>query len=168
MRKKTIKTFSVDVGAYDALVAMFRESGAEVSVSYYVDKCLKELARYLETMKAQKGQTEECTVPMSFIIERVARSPILSMADETPLPGMFAADMETEIGGWQLEYEAHTRNMPSQLWGLVKSGKFTMSADKKVATNIKSGRKYTLDESGDLVEAAAGKDTEEKPGEDEG
>jgi hypothetical protein len=43
-----------------------------------------------------------------------------------------------------------------------------MSADKKVATNIKSGRKYTLDESGDLVEAAAGKDTEEKPGEDEG
>ncbi len=38
MRKKKIKTFSVDADAYDALVAMFRESGAEVSVSYYVDK----------------------------------------------------------------------------------------------------------------------------------
>src|SRR5208283_4637414 len=115
-----------------------------------------------------KGQSEEYTVPMSFIIERVVRSPIISMADETPLPGMFVADMETEISGWQNEYEAHTKNMPSQLWGLVKSGKFTISADKKVATNIKSGRKYTLDESGDLVDAAAGKEIEETPGEDQG
>jgi hypothetical protein len=152
MRKKNIKTFSVDVEAYDALVAMFRESGAEVSVSYYVDKCLKELARYLETMKGQKAASEEWTVPLGFIIDRVVRSPIMSMADSQPLPGLFPADMETEISGWQLEYEAHTKNMPSQFWGLVKSGKFTISADKKVVTNVKSGRKYKLDESGDLVE----------------
>ncbi len=68
---------------------------------------------------------------------------------------MFVAEYEKEIYGWQHEYEAQTRNMPSQLWGLVKSGKFVISADKRVVTNVKSGRKYTLDESGDLVEIVA-------------
>lgn len=163
MRKKNIKTFSVDVGAYDALVAMFRESNAEVSVSYYVDKCLKELARYLETMKAQKEQSKEYTVPMNFIIDRVVRSPIMSMADSIPLPGMFVAEYEKEIYGWQQEYDAHTKNIPSQFWGFVKSGKFKLSADKRFVTNIESGRKYTLDEHGDIIEIVDDKGGSKRP-----
>jgi hypothetical protein len=152
MRKKTIKTFSVDVDVYDALVAMFRESGAEVSVSYYVAKCLKELLRYLETMKGQKETSDEFTVPLSFIIERAVRSPIVSTADEIPYPGMSMADLESEISGWQWEYDAHTRKIPGQFWGFIKSGKFKLSPDKRFVTNIESGRKYTLDEHRDIIE----------------
>ena len=150
MARKKIKTFSVEVEAYDALIAMFSESSAEVSVSYYVDKCLKELARYLKTMKTEKEQSEEYTVPLSFIIERVVRSPIMSLDDSIPAPGMFVKDYEREIYWWQQEYEAQIQKMPSQFWGLVKSGKFAISADKKVVTNLKSGFKYTLDEDGDI------------------
>ena len=159
MRKKNIKTFSVDVEAYDALVAMFRESGAEVSVSYYVDKCLKELARYLETMKTERAQSEKWTVPMSFIIDRVVRAPIISLADSLPSPGMFHTEIEEEVNDWQLEYEAQMRNISREFLVLVKSKKFVLSADKKYVTNVKSGIKYTLDRSGELVEVPDGEDT---------
>ena len=151
MGKKKIKTFTVDEEVYDAVLAMFKESETEVSVSYFLDKCLKDLLRYLEIMKAQKETSAEYTVPMAFIIERTVKSAIISTADEYPVPGMFA-DTESEISGWQNEYEAHTRNMPSQFWGLVKSGKFKLSDDRQSVTNIKSGRRYRLDEYGDILE----------------
>lgn len=151
MGKKKIKTFTTDEEIYDAVVKMFKESEAEVSVSYYLDKCLKELHRYLERMKTEKEKSGEYTVPMKFIIERMVRSPIVSIDDTLPSPGMFIAE-ETDIWGWQQEYEAHTRNIPSQFYGFVKSGKFKLSNDKSYVINIKTGRKYAFDERGDIIE----------------
>ena len=50
MATKKIKTFTVDEDIYNALVSMFKEYGADVSISYYLDGCLKDLLKYLRTL----------------------------------------------------------------------------------------------------------------------
>ena len=50
MATKKIKTFTVDEDIYNALVSMFKEYGADVSISYYLDGCLKDFLKYLRTL----------------------------------------------------------------------------------------------------------------------
>lgn len=152
MEKKKIKTFSVDEGTYNSLVSMFKENGAEVSLSYFVDKCLKDLLKYLQTLEAQKKGSEKYTVPMSFIIDTTVRTPIISMLDEIPFPGMTMMDLAGEIDEWQDEYESRKMNVRKEFYRMVKTGKFVLSPDRRYVTNIKTNIKYTLDDHGEIIE----------------
>ena len=151
MRTKKIKAFSVDEGTYNGLIEMFKKSGAETSLSYFVDKCLKDLHRYLKMIEEEKKKSDQYNVPMSFIIDETVRTPIISMYDEIPVPGMFKPTL-TEIDEWQDEYESRKMKIPRIFYRMVKSGKFVLSADKKHVTNISNNIRYTLDQFGDIVD----------------
>ena len=150
MRTKKIKAFSVDEKTYDELITKFKESGAEVSLSYYVDKCLKDLHMYLVAMEKGKKKSRQYNVPMSFIIEEVVKMPIISLEYELPVPGM-RMDTFNEIDEWNAEYEARKMKIPRPFYRLIKSGKFELSADRKYITNIKTKIKYTIDQFGEIV-----------------
>ncbi len=146
MRKKRIKTFSVDERVYDELITFFRDSNVEVSLSYFVDKSLKELLKYLRVLHQMK-QDERYTVPMSYIIDNVVRSKYISSLEVSGPEGT-PEDIRDEIEEWQNRYEAERKSIPYKFYGLVKSGKFALSKDKKHVVNIKTGTKYTVSEEG--------------------
>lgn len=158
MRKKKIKTFSVDESVYDELMGLFRDSNAEVSLSYFVDKSLKELLEYLRVIEDMKKGDIQYTVPMSYIIDNVVRSKHMTSievrgSDET------SEEVEYEIKEWQNRYEAEKKNIPYKFYGFVKSGQFTLSKDKKYVLNIKTGRKYSVTDDGFVFDL---KDEEEQ------
>ena len=78
MAKKKIKTFSVDEEIYNSLVSMIKESGAEVSLSYFVDKCLKGLYNQLKNIEKERQDSDAGVVPMSFYIDSIVRSELIS------------------------------------------------------------------------------------------
>lgn len=151
MRTKKIKAFSVDEKTYDELITIFRKSESEVSLSFFVDKCLKDLHRYLEHIEKNMKQSDHYTVPMSFIISEVVKAPIVSLYDEVPLPGMFQ-DVTTDLDEWQIEFDARNMKIPRIFYQLVRSGKFELSPDRKYVIDLKTKVKYTLDKFGELVE----------------
>jgi hypothetical protein len=65
---KKIKTFTVDEGIYNGLIAKFKENKVEVSVSLYLNNCLKDLLRYLEFIEKELRRAGY-TVPMNFVIK---------------------------------------------------------------------------------------------------
>ena len=81
MAKKKIKTFSVDEEIYSSLVSMIKESGAEVSLSYFVDKCLKGLYNQLKNIEKERQDSDAGVVPMSFYINSIVRSELISAFD---------------------------------------------------------------------------------------
>ena len=149
MRTKKIKAFSVEEKTYDELITIFKESGAEVSLSYYVDKCLKDLNKYLVSLEKDKKK-HKYAVPMSFIIEETVKMPIICIEDALNIPGM-SMDTYSEIDEWNAEYEARKMKIPRPFYRLIKSGKFELSADRKYITNIKTKLKYTIDQFGEIV-----------------
>lgn len=151
MRTKKIKAFSVEEKTYEELIKMFKESNTEVSLSYYVDKCLKDLHGYLVSMEKDKKK-RKCTVPLSFIIEEVVKSPVISIGDEFSAPGMFT-DTFSEIGEWQMEYEARKMKLPRLFYRLIKSGKYKLTPDRKHIINLETKLRYTIDKFGDLMSA---------------
>lgn len=151
MKTKKIKTFSVDEKIYNDLIGLLKKYRAETSLSYFVDKCLKDLHRYLKHVEEERNKSDKYTVPMSFIVEEVVKAPIISLYDEIPTPGMFQ-DILTEVDEWDAEYEARKMKIPRMFYRLVKSGKFALSADRKCVKNLETNIIYTLDQFGEIVE----------------
>lgn len=158
MRKKKIKTFSVDENVYDELIGLFRDSNAEVSLSYFVDKSLKELLKYLRVLQDMKEGNDEYSVPMSYIIESVVRSKYITSLDVS-YPEETAEEIKDEIGEWQNRYDAERKNIPYRFYGFVKTGKFALSKDKSYVVNLETGIKYTVSDSGMIYDI---KDEEDK------
>jgi hypothetical protein len=160
MAKKRIKTFTVDTETYDALVAMFREHEAEVSVSYYVDRCLKDLLKYLSTLDdLRRKEPDKHSVPMSYVIDTIAREPkmsIIELEDSAAGPYVVGTDELEEI---QIRYEAERKRIPLRFWRLLRTGAFKISNDGKHVINKKTGYAYTPTEWG-LPESAPELDEE--------
>lgn len=145
MGKKKIKTFTVDEETYDSLVSMFKEYEAEVSVSYYVNACLKDLLSYLKTLDdLRKQEKEKYPVPMSYVIDTIARQPKMSVFeyDDMDMPYVGGTDELDEI---QVRYEAERKRIPLRFWRFLRRGAFKMSADNKHVVNKKTGFAYTPD-----------------------
>jgi hypothetical protein len=151
MRKKQIKTFSVDEDIYNELVEIFRKSESEVSLSSFVDKCLKDLHRYIKHIEKNMKKSNRYTVPMSFIIGEVVKAPIISLYDEVTSPGVFQ-DVTTDLDEWQTEFDARNMKMPRAFYQLVRTGKFELSPDRKYVINLKNKVKYMIDKDGELAE----------------
>lgn len=162
MVKKKVKTFTVDEGTYDSLVTMFKEYEAEVSVSRYVDRCLKDLLKYLKTLDGLRSQnTDKYTVPMSYVIDMVAKEPKMSIFEYDDEPETPYAAGKDELDEIQVRYEAEKKRIPLRFWRLLRTGHYKMSRDNKHIVNRKTGFAYSVDERPwDLSDAP---DHDEKP-----
>jgi hypothetical protein len=80
MRKKA-KSFAVEEEQYNELFNLFRENYVEISISYCINRYIKEFLEYLKSIKKELQKGASYTVPMSFIIETIAREPIFKIFD---------------------------------------------------------------------------------------
>jgi len=154
VRKKKIKTFSVDEEIYNSLVSMFKECETEVSVSYYVDRCLKDLLKALKIIDGlRKQNTEKYTVPMSYVVELMVKAPkikLMERIDETGEQNILGEDELEEI---QVTYEAEQKSIPLRFWRFLRTGKYRLSSGKKHLIENKTGHAYSVDEPFEIRDA---------------
>jgi hypothetical protein len=74
---KKIKSFNVDLEMYNSLAAMLKKYDSELSISYLVDKSLRELCAYFKTMEAAILDTDQKNDLMAFIIRRMGKTTAL-------------------------------------------------------------------------------------------
>jgi hypothetical protein len=154
MATKKIKTFTVDEEVYNALVSMFKEYEADVSISYYLDGCLKDLLKYLRTLDdLRRREPEKYTAPMSYIIDMIAREPKMSILDLDDEPGMPYVPGREELEEIQVRYEAERKKVPLRFWRFLRTGAYKMSADEKHIVNKRTGHAYEPDEGGLVTDA---------------
>ena len=85
---KKVKSFNVDETAYKSMVALLKEYATEASISSFLDKCLKELLHYFQTMQDELGDCEDRKEIMQFLIDRMAGSTLIPTPDrDTPGEG---------------------------------------------------------------------------------
>jgi hypothetical protein len=161
MGKKKIKTFTVDEETYNSLVLMFKEYDAEVSVSYYVNACLKDLLNYLKTLDdLRKQEKETYSVPMSYVIDTIAREPKMSVLEyEDPVTPYVAG--RDELDEIQVRYEAERKKIPLRFWRYLRTGAFRMSTDNKHVVNKRTGYAYLPDQYGNPAGAPEHDETPE-------
>jgi hypothetical protein len=154
MATKKIKTFTVDEEIYNALVSMFKEYGADVSISYYLDGCLKDLLKYLRTLDdLRRREPEKYTAPMSYIIDMIAKEPKMSILDLDDEPGRPYVPGREELEEIQVRYEAERKKIPLRFWRFLRTGAYKMSADEKHVVNKRTGHAYEPDEGGLVTDA---------------
>jgi hypothetical protein len=106
MRKKA-KSFAVDEEAYNELNEIFKENYVEVSISYCINRYIKEYLSYLKTVRKEIQQDSSYTVPMSFIIETMAREPIFKRFDSE-------ISAKAEADSLQNKYDTYIKKYPEK------------------------------------------------------
>lgn len=106
MRKKA-KSFAVEEEQYDKLFALFRENYVEISISYCVNRYIKEFLEYLKAVQSELKKDKSLTVPMPFIIETMAREPIFKKFDSE-------SAAKTEVNELQGKYNTYIKKYPDQ------------------------------------------------------
>jgi hypothetical protein len=142
---KKIKSFTVDEAAYKELITLFKKYQVDVSLSYYVDRCLKSLAEDLQDM--ERGlEGSSYTVPMAYIIERTVKP--------TTFPAELEGHDEHEVSeeellslsleDWQATYESEKRRVPKSIYNWLRSGNYELTPDRKYLIHKVSGKKYLI------------------------
>jgi len=157
--RKTAKSFAVEEEQYDKLFKLFRENYVEVSISYCVNRYIKEFLEYLDAVQTTLKKDSSYTVPMTYIIEMVAREPIFKKFDTE-------SAVNEEVRELQKKYETYIRKNPGMETELdkesiVKDGSFFkyLKAIMKmiVVEETKRGRELTDDEMVDMFRQSGGK-----------
>jgi hypothetical protein len=157
--RKTAKSFAVEEEQYDKLFKLFRENYVEVSISYCVNRYIREFLEYLTAIQTALKKGSSYTVPMTYIIETMAREPIFKKFDTE------AAVIE-EVRELQKKYETYIRKHPGKeaefdKESIVKDGSFFkyLKAIMKmiVVEETKLGRELTDDEMVDMFRESGGK-----------
>ena len=142
MRKVGIKTFSVNADTYNELIAMFKKHEVNVSLSSYVDSCLKGLKNSLKRIESVlEANSKAYSVPMSYVIEETVRGSSLEAKGNTEDEDTIIFDV---VNRWQEEYESRTKKVPANIYRFIKTGQFELSKDKKSLTNKNTGEKYII------------------------
>jgi hypothetical protein len=110
---KKVKSFAMEEHPYEELFQMFKDSYAEVNISYCLNKYVKDLYRYLNPIQEKLKKSTEYNVPMSFIIETTAREPLFKYLDETTSEGMIKSSLTKELQNLQEKYDEHIKKNPS-------------------------------------------------------
>jgi hypothetical protein len=147
---KKIKSFTTDEDVYNRLVTMFKEYGAESSISMYLNNKLKDLLNNLEFL--EKGfRDENISVPMSFVIDELVKK-------SEGIPSMVWTDAEeketylTPIEYWKDSYEAFKKGIPLEYYGWLEgNSNFELSKDKKFLIDKETGQKYISDGASKLM-----------------
>jgi hypothetical protein len=141
---KKIKSFTVDEGAYNDLVQMFKHNDVDVSVSLFVDGCIKELASKLKkleiTYEGLEINGEKVEVPFSYVINSLVFKKGLKQRDYE-IYGDEKNELFVELLEWNAEYGAEKRGFTKRLFHILQSPLFCLSADKKFVLDKKSGKK---------------------------
>jgi aminopeptidase C len=138
---KDVKSFTVEGDAYNLLVKKYKESGVDVSLSLFVNNCLRELSELLKMIKKEIKEGKGYSVPLSFIIKSIVESnDILVVSKDWPdeLPERFEFMMQD----WQDDYEAQKRKIPKEFYRFVQGGSFVLSPNKKYIIEKKTGKKF--------------------------
>jgi len=163
-KTKKIKSFTLDEEPYEALFGLFKGNYVDVSLSYCLNKYIKEFLRYLETIQDEMDRGEY-TMPMSFVIETVARRPLFQVPDDRVSEGSEESSLIAEVKELQREYEAHTTKdtMDVQakkeaaeldtLTAIVKLAKVVA----KVAAREMTGQNLTDDQYVEIIRKEGGK-----------
>ena len=106
-KTKKIKSFTLDEEPYEALFGLFKGNYVDVSLSYCLNKYIKEFLRYLETIRDEMDRGDY-TMPMSFVIETIARRPIFRVPDDRLPEGSEESPLTAEVKELQKEYETPT------------------------------------------------------------
>lgn len=109
---KKVKSFTIDEEPYEALFKMFKENYVDVSISYFLNKTIKELLAYLESIQ-QEVKRSELKVPMSYIIETAVRGTLFKVLDEQPSGGT-ESPLQQEARRLQKEYDIHIGKNPKE------------------------------------------------------
>ena len=107
MRKKA-KSFAVEEETYNQLSEIFKENYVEVSISYCINKYMKDLLEYLQSIKKELQDNDSFTVPMAFIIENVARDTLFEKFDSQQ-------STYEEITKYQEIYNVYTKKHPEKV-----------------------------------------------------
>ena len=138
---KKIKSFTVEEDAYDSLVRRFKESGTDVSVSLFVNNCLRELSKLLERVEKELKESKEYTVIMSFIIKSIVDGKdILGVGKDWPndLP----EKIDYLLHDWQEDYDAYEKKIPIEFYTYLTTGLYILSPNKKYLIEKKTGKKF--------------------------
>ena len=140
---KKIKTFTVDEGIYNGLISKFKENKVEVSVSLYLNNCLKDLLRYLEFIEKELRRAGY-TVPMSFVIKEMVENPHIRIPGEGKEPDTAMLEQQMDLEEWQNDFEADQKDIPRVLypWIKKKGGPWVLSGDKRYVIDTTTGMKY--------------------------
>lgn len=106
---KKVRTFTVDVGPYDALVALFKEHKGEASVSFCLDRYIKEALAYFQSIKEGLSGSTAYTVPFSFIVEAAAKTPKFKDLSKGSGAGDTPSAVTAELDEWQRAYDEEMR-----------------------------------------------------------
>jgi hypothetical protein len=110
---KKVKSFTMDEEPYDALFKMFKENYVDVSISYFLNKAIKELLVYLQSIQ-EEIKRSELKVPMSYIIEMAVRGTLFKTLDEEPAEGMNESSLKREAREYQRKYDLHVGKNPQE------------------------------------------------------
>lgn len=106
---KKVKSFTVDEEAYNALGAMFKEYGAESSISSCLDKHIKELLEYFRALGGGLGRLSEHNVPMSFVIDSFLKAPVVDRVEREANGEPIRVSVLKELDRWQDAYDEEMR-----------------------------------------------------------
>jgi len=171
---KKVKSFAVDEEIYEAVFSMFKQNYVDVNISYCLNKYLKELLYYFRAIEGELKKSSELDVPMSFIIESVAREPLFSFLESTPAPGMDESPSQIKVKEFQRKYDTEIKKYPEQagkyninaIDGNVPSSKFLKAIVKSVIEELTTLGKLPDDRYTEIVREAGGKGLQKKIRED--
>jgi len=161
---KKVKSFTMDEGPYEALFGMFKANYVDVSLSYCLNKYIKELLRYLEAIQGEMNRTGQYTMPMSFVIETVARKPIFQVPEDKLSAGSEESPLMAEVKDLQREYDRYNKKggaevdeaQSRELDTMTEMLKFAKVVAKVAAREI-TGHKLTDDEYIEMFRKEGGK-----------
>ena len=163
-KTKKIKSFTMDEEPYEALFGLFKGNYVDVSLSYCLNKYIKEFLRYLEAIQAEMERTGEYTMPMSFVIETIARRPIFQVPEDRLFGGSEESPLTAEVKGLQGEYDRYNTKGGVQVdeTRIAEMDTFTVVVKMakliaKVAASEMTGHKLTDDEYVEMVRKEGGK-----------
>ncbi len=161
---KKVKSFTMDEGPYEALFSMFKANYVDVSLSYCLNKYIKELLRYLEAIQGEMNRTGQYTMPMSFVIETVARKPIFQVPEDKLSAGSEESALMAEVKDLQREYDRYNKKGGAEVDEAQSRELDTMTAMlkfakvvAKVAVREITGHKLTDDEYIEMFKKEGGK-----------
>jgi hypothetical protein len=159
---KVVKSFTVDKDDYNDLTEIFKKNDIEVSISAYVNSCLKKLSRDLKDVERgltafTKGREDKkFTVPMSFIINSIlmnAIHPENRISSEAEEEGWIDEDdiLQQDLESWQDDYDASTNKIPRPFLSWLRIGRYELSSDKKFLIDKETGQKFTAGKTRDSI-----------------
>lgn len=167
---KKVKSFTIEEEPYEALLKIFRENYVDVSISYFLNKTIKELLLYLQSIQEEIKRSPDINVPISYIIETVVREPIYGSFDNELQEGQGESNIHKEIKEFQRKYDIHIKKNPDKISEYnveminddVSMAKVIKYVTKGIMKQLRERRELTDDEYVELIRETGGKGLDKK------